>query len=393
MENTTVEVPGTVALEPPSTVLNPETVKTVSGGGQTPLREAEGSISSVLTAELAKLRAEDDAKAKPVEDDEKPVKEAKAEKPVAEKPAKEVAAKEPSPTPKGEPETASGEPAKPAVGQEAAERSRQSEGREYKAPPARLLPASKELWSMVPNALKGDIHRLIKDHETEKEQYRAAHEAYESIKDFDEMAKRGNTNLRTALERYTGLEQMLRTNPVQGVAEVLRNIGVTPIQFAQHILNNPQLHEYKPAPQQPAQQPARSPEIDQLRAEITAMRHEAVARDIIGPFREANPRYDELQEDIAFFLQSGKIPTSLSPVERLEAAYDMAARINPSGNMSSDRQEPAAITQPYSDSVSPKPAGTRSIRGAPADGADTAIPEGKSSVRDILRKEMRKMSA
>lgn len=376
MENTTVQTPGTVPLEPPSTVLNPETVKSTSGGGQTPLREAEGSISSVLRAEMASMKGEAE---KPVE---KPVEvktEVKPEKPVDKK---EVAVKDPSAK---KPEAATGAAEKPVAGQEATERSRQSEGREHQQPPARFLPAAKEVYANVPNAVKAEISRAFKEHETELSQYRTSHESYESIREFDEMAKSGNTDLRTALSKYTGMENMLRTNPVQGLAEVMRNIGITPLQYAEHIMKNPQLHEYRPQQQQAPQQPVRSPEIDQLKQEMQAMRHEAVARDIITPFREANPRYDELQEDIAFFLQSGKIPSSLSPIGRLEAAYDMAARINPT-SVAADRQ--AANDIAVTDGPS-KPAGTRSIRGAPADGADTAIPERELPLRALLRKEYR----
>lgn len=395
MDNSIVETPGTVALEPPSTVLNPETVKTVSGGGNAPLRDADdsGSISSVLAAELKSLRDADAAKEKPVV--EKPVieKDAKADK--IEKPATKIEkAGKVENTADGDdddPEDAEkSAAAKGATGQEVQERQRQSEGREHQQPPARFLPKAKEVWANVPNAVKADIDRVFKEHEAEVSQYRTAHQEYEQIKDFDELAKRGGTTLRNALSAYTGVENLLRTNPVQGVAEVLRNIGISPIQYAQHVLNNPQLHEYKgmPAPSPQQQQQVRSPEIDELKQQIASMRHEQVARDIITPFREANPRYDELQEDIAFFLQSGKIPSSLSPVERLEAAYDMAARINPG---SASYTPPPATGLDDEKPVPSKDAGTKSIRGAPTDGKDAAVTEGKSSIRDILGMEMRKM--
>src|SRR3546814_11090392 len=59
------------------------------------------------------------------------------------------------------------------------------------------------------------------------------------------------------------------------------------------------------------------------------MQEQQFAATIIDPFKRDHPRYAELEQDIAFFLQSGKIPTSLSPSDRLAAAYDMAERINP----------------------------------------------------------------
>src|SRR3546814_19579152 len=62
---------------------------------------------------------------------------------------------------------------------------------------------------------------------------------------------------------------------------------------------------------------------------VTGVQTCALPISIIDPFKRDHPRYAELEQDIAFFLQSGKIPTSLSPSDRLAAAYDMAERINP----------------------------------------------------------------
>ena len=114
---------------------------------------------------------------------------------------------------------------------------------------------------------------------------------------------------------------------------------------------------------------------------------------IIEPFRAANPRYDELQDDIALFLQSGKIPASLTPLQKLEAAYDMAVRINPTSavEVSQVRNEaPAAAT-----AASPAKqldAGTKSIRGAPnGQDPDEDDPDA-TDVRTLLRREMRKAS-
>src|SRR3546814_3011062 len=60
--------------------------------------------------------------------------------------------------------------------------------------------------------------------------------------------------------------------------------------------------------QQPQQQQAQDdPRIAQLQQTIVQMQEQQLAATIIDPFKRDHPRYAELEQDIAFFLQSGKI--------------------------------------------------------------------------------------
>jgi hypothetical protein len=111
-----------------------------------------------------------------------------------------------------------------------------------------------------------------------------------------------------------------------------------------------------------------------------------VVADIIAPFEAEHPRFEELKDDVAFFLQSGRIPQSLSPVDRLAAAYDMAERINPS-----PFQPRNDLADPDLDAETGRPAvGKKSIGGAPGNGS---IPSSKSpkplSVKDSVMAAMR----
>jgi hypothetical protein len=158
MTDQTVALPGTVALEPPSTVLNPETISTTSGGGKVDVSAAdEGSIESLLEGELSRLKGEDakpdteakekaeaaakDAKAKADDaqkgDKKDETKDAKADRQRAEdgKFAKAEEEKTEAKADKGGPEKAATERSVP-------EDNRQSEGRKYAEPPARLCPRS-----------------------------------------------------------------------------------------------------------------------------------------------------------------------------------------------------------------------------------------------------------
>lgn len=413
---TTVSQPGAVALEPPSTVLNPETVKTTSGGGAPSLTQPGDGLDDVLTAELARMRADEkpedasktvekdgdepDAKpekveAKAKETDEKPAKsEEKPERPRSDDgkfaKAEKVENKDAKPAVQAEPKSA---PDEAATGQDGSERGRQSEGRQHYEPPARFLPKEKEAWGNVPNVVKSAIDRVSREHDTELQQYRTSHEEWTKLDKFQQMAKQHNTSVADALERYTALDGLLQSNPIEAMRQILATRGITPEQYANHVLQNPQLHQAPPPRAQPDPvAPQIKSEVESLRNEIQNLRQEQAVASIIDPFRAGHPRFDELQEDIAFFLGSGKIPASLSPVERLEAAYDMAERINPTSMpapAANDRVSAAADT---ARPVNPD-AGKKSIRGAPAEGFDPKPDDADTDLDTFLRKQLRTMRA
>lgn len=413
IDQSTVPQPGTVNL---STTLDPNTVNLESGGGSPKLTEsdakgADDSIESVLDAELTRLRAEDAKTTK----DEKPETKAEDDKAKAEvkdaDKAKEVKAEDKAKEEKAtrqrsedgkfvKSEKVEGQPAdgdksapeEAAAGQEGSERGRPSEGRQHVEPPARFLPKEREAWGNVPNVVKSAIDRIAKEHDTEVSQYRESHENWQKLAKFDQMAKQHNTNVADALERYTALDGLLSRNPIEGIRQILATRGITPEQYANHVISNPDQHKPQAAPATPDPVVRQfGSKIEQLEAQIANMRHEQAASTIIEPFRAANPRYDELQNDIAFFLQSGKIPASLTPQEKLEAAYDMAVRINPTSEVvtSQVREAPAAETA----RPAKLDAGKKSIRGAPDDGADTEVEEADDEIETMLRKELRKRSA
>lgn len=403
LDQTTAVPPRTVNL---STTLDPHTVNLESGGGVPSISEPEvksdeGSIESVLEDELKSIRdaeAKDkpDDKAKDAkEPDDKAEKEAKAADEKAKEDKAEKAERERAKDGKfakaEKVEGKEGEPEKAATGQEATEK-RPSEGRQHVEPPARFLPKEKELWGNVPNSVKTAIQRITQEHETEVSQYRESHENWQKLSKFDQMAKQHGATVSDALERYTTFDGLLQTNPIEAIRQIMATRGITPEQYAQHVLSNPDAHRAPPPPAAPDPQMRQvSSELETVKAQLEEMRNAQAAATIIEPFRAANPRYDELQDDIAFFLQSGKIPASLTPHERLEAAYDMAVRINPTSDVvaAPAREAPAAAPA----RPAKLDAGTKSIRGAPDDGEDSAVEEADEDLTKMLRKEYRRMSA
>lgn len=283
-----------------------------------------------------------------------------------------------------------GAPDKAATEQDGSER-RPSEGRQHVEPPARFLPKEKELWANVPNAVKSAIDRISREYETSITEHKESHENWQKLSKFDQMAKSHNTNVHEALERYTALDGLLQNNPIEAIRQIMATRGITPEQYAHHVLNNPDAHR-APAPSA-APDPAvkqMGSEVESLKAQLDEMRQSQAAATIIEPFRAANPRYDELQDDIALFLQSGKIPASLSPQERLEAAYDMAVRINPTSAVAAAHvaEVPAAKTE----RPAKLDAGTKSIRGAPTGQDPEEDDPDATDIRALLRKQLRQAS-
>lgn len=310
-------------------------------------------------------KALDDAEAADKED--KPAKVEKTPEPPTEK-------EEKTPAKESEPE-------KPAAVQEETKKPLRTEGQQPITPPARFLPKAKEVWQNVPHAVKTEIARLEAERDQETTQYREAKEEHERLTPHREYFKQTyqGASVSDALDRFVHVDKLLRTDPARGVGEILRSIGLTPQQYAHHVMQNPQAHADLPrqqqAPQQ-VQQPA--PETESIKAELQQMREQMTHAQVIAPFaaRPENSRYQELEPAIAQILRSGMIPASLSLEQKLETAYDMAARLNPTSSYQPEPQqtaEPEPVTrQPVVD-----PLGERSIRGAPPSGVD---PKSRRSV-------------
>ena len=273
-----------------------------------------------------------------------------------------------------------------ATGQEGVDKP-PSEGKQVNAP-ARLLPKAREVWANTPREVRAEFDRFEREFETEREVHREAKQFHEELKEYRELASKAGTTVPHALKRYVEFDKQISADFGQGVAAIardqgktaaeavaslIRGLGSTPEQYAKHVLANPQAHQMPQGqPQQQQQRPANDPvlqKVTQLEQELQQQREEQarerVSASIIEPFAAEHPRFAELQDDIAKLLQTGMIPESLSPAERLEVAYDMAERLKPSLY-----RQPAAFADPDLDAEATKvAAGKKSISGAPGNGS------------------------
>lgn len=250
--------------------------------------------------------------------------------------------------------------------------------------PSRFDDAAKTEWANAPESVKGAIHRTIRELEQGHQKYKADAEEFESVRQFAEMAKRGGGSLRTALETYAGLEHMIDQNPIGALEKIAQMKGFSLRQVAERVLGK--------EPDQEAG--ARDQEMIGLKQTIARLEQQVggVAQTFqqqaqektlasVQEFASKKPRFDELADDIGFFLTSGRA-TDLSE------AYQLAERLNPAPS-SSRPLIPADIPAPAQTRTEsqPNPAGQKSISGSPSVGSDPtrAMPP-SSNNREALRK-------
>lgn len=274
---------------------------------------------------------------------------------------------------------------------------KEAKGRHPDAP-ANFLPRAKELWRNVPNEVKADVTRITREFEEQIATSREVTQRYEAIRPYDELARQnGRAGIHESLEEVRQLEDMMRQNPVAALNSILMRAGprkadgqpVSLFEMASHIVSQGQQGYQQMVQHQPRQQ-QQNPEVEQLRERLAQMEVQQAAKEIIAPFAAKHPRYEELQPDIAMFLESGKIPTSLSAPERLAAAYDMAERINPSSRVTAaDNDAPASERRADDFGGS-----TKSIRSSPGSVSEDvdSVAVSNETTDESIRKELRRMT-
>lgn len=307
-------------------------------------------------------------------EDVKPKEDVKVDEPKAEKSPEKVEA-EPAKT-EAQPE----EKPTPEVKAETVEKPR----RQPIEAPSNFVPRAKELWANTPHEVRADMQRVISEASTRAEQAEASVKEYEAIKPYAEYAKQNGTTIDQAMGRFINMENSLRSNPTEGFRGLLHNMQLNPVQaighilqaynvrpeqLAAHISQNPDDYTSLARPQQPQQQP--NGDVQALKQQIAEMQQSMVQRDVhstvVEPFARENPRYYDLEPTIAAFLNSDMVPKSLSPHDRLAAAYDMAVRISPSSKTATAPQ----VEEANEDRAGKDFGGDKSVRGAPSSGVDT----------------------
>lgn len=242
--------------------------------------------------------------------------------------------------------------------------------------PSRFSKAAQAEWAKVPEAVRTETERAITELTQGLEKYKSSHEAYEAVRQFDEMAKQSGTDLKTALTAYTNMENLLRRDPVAGIKEVCRNIGIDPAKMAEALTGQPG-------------QVSRgdTPEVAALKAEIQALKQEisGVGSSIrerealaeVNKFAEANPYFEDLSADIAQMLKTGFATT-------LQDAYDKAVRLNPEVAAKKAAEEAAKAAPKPDLTAQTRKAASLSVTGSP-NGSNPVSKTPAGSPREALR--------
>lgn len=241
----------------------------------------------------------------------------------------------------------------------------QSEGRvsRYEAP-ARFNDQGKADWANAPESVQAEVHRTIKNLEDGYAKHKESAERWEQVRQFDDMARQnGRQGIHDSLREIVDFEQAILRNPIEGFEKVAKHFNLNLQAIAAHIMGqNPDQHVQ-----------AIHRENQELKQHIALMQRMNEMPNVLVEFKnqEGRERFDELQEDIMFFLKN--IVKEGNPSERLAAAYEMAARFRPANASSAPAAPQASPAAEASPAPRPaNPAGQKSISGAPSSG----IPSG-----------------
>lgn len=241
--------------------------------------------------------------------------------------------------------------------------------------PSRFSADAKAAWATAPDAVKSEVTRAIRELEGGIQQYQQAFEPYKA---FDQQLKQNGQTFQEVFDHYTGIEALLERDPLRGLDTICQNLGTSLKAIAAHVMEQPQ-------DQQATQQDA---VIRELRNEISELKkglggvsttiksqQEKALLSQIDEFSAdpAHSRFDELSNDIVFFLNSGR-------TKDLKEAYELAERLNPAPVVAPTPAVQAA--QPAAQAQTQK--GQLSTTGAPSSGSNPAHRKPPASARDAL---------
>lgn len=262
-----------------------------------------------------------------------------AEKEAAAEPASKDGAAEPdkagAPKPDGQ-APAAGQPAPAASG-----------------PPPSWGVKSKSLWDNLPAEVRADV---LKREDEAKNGLQGLQE-FKDLRPWADMAKQHGTTIGKSLERYVGMENMLRRDPGQGLALIAQNAGLDQRAAAQLFASLAQRFGGAPgaapgAPGAPAAQPAADdplmamlkPLLQPVLERVQGLQTKLDAREsadrnagmqTLGQAIEtfsvdpANRYFPQLEEHITKLFQTGMVPLTGKHESDLRTAYDLAARMHP----------------------------------------------------------------
>lgn len=268
----------------------------------------------------------------------------------------------------------------------------------FAEPPSRFSQDAKTVWKDVPDAAKAEIHRAV----TEMEQGIAQHKlAFEPYRALDERLKANNQTINEVVAHYSGIEDLLRQNPIAGLEKVCNNLGLSLRQVANHVVGN----------QPDAEADDKDRLVIDLRNEISALKNEingvktnvtnqaeaqrqTLEADLVREmeaFKKTAPRFDELTPEMTALVNAGLakgFEDAYAMAERLKPAPVTTPEVQPAVPVDQIKPATPAVQQPTQAAQTPK--GQLSTIGAPSTGSN---PDNKEtpSTRDALKNRFAEM--
>ena len=242
-------------------------------------------------------------------------------------------------------------------------------------PPSRLSSEAKAAWATLPPAVKADVHRTIREMEGGIEKYRNEASRWQTdVAPYETLAQQYGMDIKGVLADYEGMARMMSTNPVQVFDTLAKRHGFTLQDVAANVLGQ-DLDDYaKQTSQEIARLQQENMELKRQTQTYTQRQQQEV-QSFISDFAVKNPRYGELEPQIAAILRSGLV-TASEPRTRLQEAYEIADRLKPAPRTVQAPQNPALADQTRK--------GQLSITGAPGTGSNPANRKTPASAREAL---------
>lgn len=249
-------------------------------------------------------------------------------------------------------------------------------------PPARFSADAKARWAETHESIRGETERAIRELTEGHQKYKAAAERDAGLAEFHEMAQQSGKELRNVVREYVNMENALRQDLVGGLNEICSRMGVSLRDVAAHVMG-------QPADQASSAQDATIRElknkiaqleqgVGQVTQTFQQQREQATLQEVTA-FAEKNPRFEELADDIAFFMKSGR-------AKDLSEAYQLAERLNPAPK--APEANTAASSAPVIDLTAQTERGQKSIAGSPTPGSDPVRRQPSTSIKESLRRAM-----
>lgn len=217
------------------------------------------------------------------------------------------------------------------------------------APPPSWSVKAKAAWDALPQPVRDEIAKR----EGEVSQGLAALRDYKDLKPYADMAAQHGTTIAASLQRYIGLENVLKQDLGQGLAVIAQNYGLSQPQAAQLFATLAQRYGagVPQAQQNNGALPPNDPLVEALRpilnpivTELQSVKGQMAARaeadrnastqslaKAIEAFSAdpANKYFTNLEDQITQLFEKGVVPLTGNHQADLRTAYDLATRMNP----------------------------------------------------------------